>query len=103
MLELIKQHCRISTDEDDDLLLQYLDASRLLAEAFLSRNIYDTQSELDNANDDGVVINAQIRQAMLMTISHWYEHREAVLTGISSKAVELGFRALLQPYRIMGL
>ena len=104
MLELVKQQCRISTDEDDALLVHYLEASKMLAEAFMSRKIYDSQADIDNANDaDGILNNAQIKQAILMVIAHWYEHREAVATGISSKAVELGFRALLQPFRMMGL
>ena len=31
----------------------------------------------------------------MMLVSHWYENREAVLTGTVSKEVELGVSSLL--------
>lgn len=103
-LDLIKIQCRVSTDDDDALLIQYLNASVGLAQNYLSRRIYENEDALNDAGDEnGIVINETIKQALLMTISHFYEHREAIVTGITSKAVELGFRALLQPYRIYGL
>lgn len=44
----------------------------------------------------------KIKQAMYLLIGHWYEHREAVLTGsISiSKEIEFAVNALLQQDRI---
>jgi uncharacterized phiE125 gp8 family phage protein len=35
------------------------------------------------------------KQAMLLLIGHWFEHREAVLTGSISKEIEFAVRALL--------
>lgn len=34
------------------------------------------------------------KQMILLLVSHWYEHREAVLTGTISKEVELAVRSL---------
>jgi hypothetical protein len=34
-----------------------------------------------------------------MLAAHWYEHREEVFTGSISKQIEMGFRALVEPYR----
>jgi len=42
-----------------------------------------------------------IRQAMLLMVGHWYEHREAVITGSISSELPLTARALLAPYRVM--
>ncbi len=40
------------------------------------------------------------RQAMLLLISHWYEHRETVLIGSISKEIEFAVSALLWPNRV---
>lgn len=42
-----------------------------------------------------------VKQAMLLLIGHWYEHREAVVTGTISKEIELAVDALLWPDRVM--
>ena len=43
-------------------------------------------------------VPAPLRQAILMLVAHWFEHREAVGDGLS--LVPLGVAALLAPYRI---
>lgn len=48
---------------------------------------------------DGTAVPAAIRSAMLMMISHMYEHRTAVLTGTVSKEIEFGVKALLDTQR----
>lgn len=101
-LELIKQHCRIDVDVDDELLQAYHRAARTYIQSLLNRKLYN---EAESENDrDGIVINPAIEQAILMTIAHWYEHRESVVVGtISSKEVEEGVWRLIQPYRKMGV
>lgn len=44
-------------------------------------------------------VPAAIRQAMLLLIGHWYEHREAVSLGASPSALPMAVDALLAPYR----
>ena len=39
-----------------------------------------------------------MKQAILMLISHWYENREAVIVGTISAEVSLGVNQLLSPY-----
>jgi uncharacterized phiE125 gp8 family phage protein len=39
-----------------------------------------------------------MKQAVLMLISHWYENREAVIVGTISAEVSLGVNQLLSPY-----
>ncbi len=43
-----------------------------------------------------------IKQAILLLVGHWYEHREAVLTGATSKEIEFAVKALLAPYILFG-
>lgn len=42
---------------------------------------------------------AAIRQAMLLLIGHWYEHRQAVASGVTVAELPLAVDALLTPYR----
>lgn len=49
---------------------------------------------------DAAGVPDTIKHAMLLLIGHWYEHREAVLTGTISKEIEFAVSALLQPERV---
>jgi uncharacterized phage protein (predicted DNA packaging) len=77
-LDLIKQQCKIESDQtvDDELLQQYEMAARLHTENYLRYQIDDTMGE-------------NIKQACLMLIAHWYRNREAVTTGKTSVGVEM--------------
>ncbi len=44
-------------------------------------------------------VPAAIRQAALMLVAHWFEHREAVVTGTIATELPLAVRALLAPFR----
>ena len=99
-IELIKLHCRIDHDNEDELLQQYENAAKEYIESLLDRKLYAVQVP-DASN--GLVANTAIKQAMLMTIAHWYEHRESVVVGVTSKEIEEGVWRLIQPYRIMGV
>lgn len=100
-LDLIKAHCRIDHDEDDSLLEHYENAAHEHIERQLGRRLYAESVPEDESN--GLVITAAIKQAMLMTIAHWYEHRESVIVGVVSREIEEGTWRLIQPYRIMGV
>ncbi|OZN25258.1 hypothetical protein CFY87_03695 [Actinobacillus seminis] len=101
-LELIKQHCRIDHEDEDKLLSQYAQAAKEYIEQKIDRTLYIDALPEDESN--GLIVNAAIKQAMLMTIAHWYEHRESVIVGtITSTEIEEGVWRLIQPYRIMGV
>jgi uncharacterized phiE125 gp8 family phage protein len=51
----------------------------------------------------GVDVPQPLRQAILLIVTHWYEHRSAVADGDSAAATPLGVRALVAPYRRMAL
>lgn len=100
-LDLVKSHCRIDSNDEDEVLQSYIEAALGHIESQLGRKLYD-----DNVPDSdltGIVINAPIRHAALMLIAHWYENRESVVVGnFGSKEIEIGTWRLIQPYRIMG-
>jgi uncharacterized phiE125 gp8 family phage protein len=48
-------------------------------------------------------VPAPIRQAVLLLIAHWYEHREPVEIGAASVPVPQMVSDLLQPYRLVRL
>lgn len=100
-LDLIKAHCRIDHDEEDELLVHYENAAHDYIERQLDRKLYAESVPEDEPN--GIVITTAIKQAMLMTIAHWYEHRESVVVGVVSQEIAEGVWRLIQLYRIRGL
>ncbi len=50
-----------------------------------------------------VDVPAPLRQAVMMLVAHWYEHRGAVGHDLAGAVAPLGFDALVAPYRILSL
>ena len=50
-----------------------------------------------------VDVPAALRQAVLMLVAHWYEHRGAVGHDLAVLVAPLGFEALVAPYRMLSL
>ncbi|MHA7916499.1 head-tail connector protein [Alloalcanivorax xenomutans] len=105
-LTLIKQQIRMPVEftDEDDLLRLYRDAARDFLVTDLNRPIYDSEADVP-ADDDGraLVINARLSAAELMLIGHFYENREAVVTGTISSEVHLGVERLVGPFRFYGV
>jgi uncharacterized phiE125 gp8 family phage protein len=53
--------------------------------------------------DEVTSVPAPIRQALLMLVAHWYEHREPVLAGTVPAPIPDTVSALLAPYRTVRL
>lgn len=51
--------------------------------------------------DPAANVPQHVKQAIMLLIGHWYENREAVLTGSISKEVEFAVHALLSLDRVM--
>ena len=49
---------------------------------------------------DGIVVNDQIKAAVLLTVGHLYANREDVVVGASVAALPNGADYLLQPYKV---
>lgn len=44
---------------------------------------------------DAANVDERAKQAMLLLVGHWYENREAVLTGATSREIEMAARTLM--------
>lgn len=83
----LKKHLNITTDEDDALLTQKLDA----ATAFIGEFVID-----------GALDNASVQEAILQLAAHFYENREATTPG-SLREAPFGVWDLLAPFRSYAL
>lgn len=49
---------------------------------------------------DGILVNDQIKAAVLLTVGHLYAHREDVVVGVSVAKLPNGAEWLLEPYKV---
>jgi uncharacterized phiE125 gp8 family phage protein len=59
------------------------------------------QVQYDSGWPDAESVPGPLKQAMLLLIGHWYEHREAALENPILTLVPLGVEALIAPYRLI--
>ncbi|VAG26299.1 phage protein DNA packaging protein [Enterobacter ludwigii] len=103
---VVKQHCRIDTDftGDDALLEIYIGAAARYVQTWTRRTLYENQISPGYADDpDPILLNDDVKAAMLLMIGHWYANRETVSVGQTVAEVPFAVEALLQPYRIYGV
>ncbi|MGJ0580366.1 head-tail connector protein [Xenorhabdus bovienii] len=95
-LEKLRQQCRIDSDNEaeDPLLKMYACAAIKRAENYLNRRLYD--DIVPDTDPDGLLASEDVELAIMLTVSYWYENREA-------QALPAGFKALLEPYRFIPL
>lgn len=68
--------------------------------------LYDNGIEIDVTAGYGVTslaVPAPLRQAILMLVAHWFEHRGAVGFDQAGDVAPLGVEALIAPYRVRSL
>jgi hypothetical protein len=105
-LSLIKSHCRVDPDftGDDALLTIYAGAAARYVQSWTRRTLYQNATDPGFATDeDALLLDDDIRAAMLLCIGNWYANREAAVIGDTAVALPLAVEDLLQPYRIYGL
>ena len=97
-IEELKGQCKIDLDDnsEDSLLTLYGTAAKEKAEKFLNMQLFD--SEVPDDVDNGMVINASVKLAIMLAVGHWYENREDS-TELNLSAIPLGFNSLLRDYR----
>lgn len=95
-LEKLKRQCRIDDDYmlEDELLIQYLGASKKRAETYINRTLYE--NDVPENDPDGLIITPDIELALMIAVSYFYEYRE-------SASIPSAFYALLDPYRYINL
>ncbi|WP_333603001.1 head-tail connector protein [Pantoea eucrina] len=107
MIELltVKTHCRIDDDDtsEDDLLTIYIGAAKRHVENFTRRTLYATNTDPGfESDEDRLLLDDDVRTAMLLLVGHWFANREAV-SDKSLSEIPLAVNALLQPYKIYGV
>lgn len=90
-LEEAKAHLNVTTGEDDAVIVSMVDA----AEAYVSRWLPIPLADMGT-------VPADLRQAVLMLVGHFYENREASLIGVSAEEVPFGVREIIDQHRAWG-
>lgn len=101
-LEQIKAQLRLEVDytDEDELLSLIGSAVEARTSNYLNRKLYE--KEVPDTDEDGLVVSDDIRQAMLMLCSHFYEHRSTV-SDSEMVALPMAFEWLAGPYRFIPL
>lgn len=58
--------------------------------------------EYEAGYSDAVSVPGAIKQAILLLVAHWYEHREAIATDAQPTELPLAVDSLLRQYRVWG-
>lgn len=91
-LALLKKHCRIDYDTDDDLLARYYDTAR----AKIIQDTGRTEDELTAAN--GGEFPPQLEMAVWLLTDHWYDDDRAGTSSTQKHVVPYSITALVRPF-----
>lgn len=92
-LDRVKVHLKIDGDEEDLLVAGYVEAAKAHVALHCNREL--VESEPNSPGQMG--FTADVEQAVLLLVGHWYANREAVVIGTISTAVPLAVDRLLWP------
>ena len=94
-LDVVKEHLRVTHDDEDALI------ERILAAATrrVSDDIQQTLLPEGSAETDGIVINEAIHHAILLTVGDLYENRESGTMSGRRFVRNPTYDRLLAPYR----
>ncbi|EMM2358375.1 head-tail connector protein [Citrobacter freundii] len=97
-IQELRYQCRIDSDDDtEDVMLElYLNASLKHAEKITNRHLYD--NVVPDGDHDGMVIDDDIKLALMLLVSHWYENREPISKDSVNK-IPFGVDAILKQHR----
>ena len=103
-MEEIKLQLRLDDDfSDEDELLELLGkAAQSRTENFLNRKLYATADDRPADDPDGLVISDDVKLALLLLVSHFYENR-ATVTDVENMELPMSFNWLVVPYRLIPL
>lgn len=89
-LEDAKAHLNVTLADDDTLITSKIEA----AEAWIDHWLPE-----DGKLADMTTVPADLKQAVLMLVGHFYKSREASLVGVSAEEVPFGVWDTLNQYR----
>ena len=90
-LALVKQHLRVDGDDEDLILISYIESAKAHVEMHCDRVLVEGIP----VDDTQMVLTKDVEQAVLMLVGHWYANRETVVVGSVPANVQLGFERLL--------
>lgn len=98
----IKRQLRLEEDysEEDDLLSALGAAAESRTSNYLNRKLYE--EEVPETDEDGLLLPDDVRQAMLMLVTHLYENRSSVSDSEISEMPQ-AFEWMVGPYRYIPL
>lgn len=102
-LEEIKVQLKVDDDfTQEDMLLNLIgSAAQKRTENFLNRKLYETAA-IPSDDPDGLELSDDIRMALLLLVTHWYENRSTV-TEVEKLELPMAFNWLVEPYRYIPL
>lgn len=98
--EEIKRQLKLEEDDtSEDVLLDALGAAaESRTKTFLNRPLFTKAEDIPSDDDRGLVVSADIRLAMLMLVTHFYENRSTV-TEVEMLESPMAYKWLVSPYR----
>ncbi|PWV99412.1 head-tail connector protein [Mangrovibacter plantisponsor] len=104
-LEEIRQQLRLESDytEEDTLLTMLGQAAESRTATFLNRNLYAAEADIPEGGDEtALVVPDDLRLAMLMLVTHFYEHRSTV-SDFEQSETPMAYQWIAGPYRFIPL
>ncbi|WET42504.1 head-tail connector protein [Citrobacter enshiensis] len=98
--EEIKRQLRLEDDDtSEDVLLSALGAAvESRTSTFLNRPLYAKADDIPDGDTRGLVVSNDIRLAMLMLVTHFYENRSAT-SEVEKLETPQAYNWLVSPYR----
>lgn len=96
-LNEVKVYLKIEDNEEDTLLDILIKAAISFCETKLNRPILDSNMTTENT----WVVAEEIRIAIYMLITHWYENRS--LIGQITNEIDFSVSAILKPHRFINV
>jgi hypothetical protein len=99
--EEIKRQLKLEEDDtSENTLLSALGAAaEARTSTFLNRRLYDKRESVPETDKDGLVVPDDLRLAILMLVTHFYENRSAV-SEVEMLDTPLAYKWIATPYRI---
>ena len=95
-LEVAKAQCRVRHDDEDALIVEYIQSARARCEVLIGRKLsYDDETE------DEIEIHPSIKQAVRVLVHAYWDDRGSEGIGARVEAGETAVQNLLINHRLM--
>lgn len=104
-LDEIRRQLRLESDytEEDSFLELIGQAAESKTAAYLNRNLYAEEADIPTEGDEtALVVTADLRLAMLLLVTHFYEHRFTV-SDFEQSITPMAYEWIVGPYRFIPL